>query len=82
MTTEGTTTMSTFVKDWLERIVRTALVAFAVTFLAGLTTDIDLSALRALAISAAMAAGTAILGLLTKPVGNPDSASILPPPAS
>ena len=68
-----------FLKDLLERVVRTFIVAAATVFLTGAPV-LDLhkmSSVRELAVAALAAGGTAVLGLITKQVGSPDTASVI-----
>lgn len=64
----------TYIKDVAERVVRT----FGVAFLTALLTGgvFDLSTTKAAALSGLTAVGTFLLALLTKPVGNSDTASV------
>lgn len=64
--------------DLLERVVRTfvqAALAVVVTDLAGVT---DLDTLKALGVAAAAAGFSAVIGLLGRHVGDPDTASFAP----
>lgn len=72
-----------FLADLAERVIRTFIVAAATVFLtsAPLLDLHDMSSVRELAVAALAAGGTAVLGLLTKAKGSPDTASILTPPA-
>lgn len=64
--------MSTFIKDWLERIFWTALqAAIGVISVEGL----DLPEVWIVVIAAALAM---LKGLIAKQIGNPDSASTVP----
>ena len=70
--------MSLFTRDALERVVRTfvaAAVAVAVTGLAGVT---DLDGLKGLAVAALASGASAVLALLTRSVGDPETASVIP----
>lgn len=69
--------MTKFQADLLERAVRTfvqAALATVATDLAGVT---DLAAARALLVASLAAGVSAVLGLLTRNVGNRDTASVL-----
>lgn len=76
-----------FTADLLERAAKTAVQAFLVTFLGALTASVtpgvafnaawwQSAGLAALA-AGATAAVSAVMSLLSKPVGNPNNASIL-----
>lgn len=72
-----------FWKDLTERVVRTFVSAAALTFGAGLTGVSDLSSAKALAWSGAMAGVTAVLALITGPLGkSKETASIIERPAT
>jgi hypothetical protein len=61
--------MTPFIKDWLERIWKTALAAFVMAFVVPLTDLYSLAAWKGAAITAGMAAVTAIVNLVTKAIG-------------
>ena len=70
--------MSLFTRDALERCVRTfiaAAVAVVVTGLAGVT---SLDGLKGLALCAVATGASAVLALLTRRIGDPDTASVIP----
>lgn len=70
--------MSLFTRDALERCVRTfiaAAVAVVVTGLAGVT---DLDGLKGLAVAAVASGASAALALLTRNIGDPETASVIP----
>ncbi len=69
-----------FTKDLLERVVRTFVVAFLVPVAAGLTSVTDVGTAKALAWAGAIAGGTAVLAVLTKAWGSPDTASVFETP--
>lgn len=70
--------MSPYVKDLLERIVRTFLVVFLGAALAAAPDGgISLEAVQAAALAGVAAVGTLILGILSKPIGNTESAGIV-----
>lgn len=80
--------MSDFTRDLTERVVRTFLTTFLMTYLAGLGPLADNAVLSDLAnadllnraaVAALVAAGTLVLGFLTKNVGSSDTASVLTP---
>lgn len=71
---------TTFLKDYAERVVRTAIQAFLGVLAAGwATTGFNVTSLRALLVAAFSAAAAAIMALLTKGIGSGDTASILTP---
>jgi len=65
----------TFAQDLLERCLRTFIAAALATALAGLAGVSDLTTAKALGMSAITTGITAVVGLLGKFVGEPDSAS-------
>ncbi|MFM7062633.1 MAG: holin [Actinomycetes bacterium] len=70
--------MTKFQKDLLERVLRTfvqAALAVVVTDLAGVT---SVDGAKALLVAAVAAGVSAVVGLLSKNVGDPDSASAIP----
>jgi hypothetical protein len=70
--------MSLFTRDAIERMVRTfiaAAVAVVVTGIAGVT---DLDGLKGLAVAAVASGASAALALLTRHVGDPETASVIP----
>jgi hypothetical protein len=70
--------MSDYTKDLLERIIRTFLVTFLGAVLAAAPSGgISLAAVQAAALAGIAAVGSLILGLLSKPIGDTESASIL-----
>lgn len=80
--------MSNYTGDLIERVGRTAITTFLMTYLAGVGPLSDNAVLADLAnadvlqraaVAALMATGTLILGLLTKGVGSSDSASVITP---
>lgn len=69
--------MSLFTRDALERVVRTFIasaVAVVVTGLAGVT---DLDGLKGLAVAGLAAGASAVLALLTRSIGDPETASVI-----
>lgn len=69
--------MTKFQKDLLERVVRTfaqAALALAATQVAGVT---DMDGAKALLVSAVAAGLAAVIGLVSKDFGDPDSASAI-----
>lgn len=85
--------MSLYSQDLLERVVRTFITTFLMTFIAGvgplgdnavLSDLANADLLNRAAVAAVMAVGTLILGILTKNIGSSDTASVItqpPPPA-
>lgn len=80
--------MNNFAADLTERVVRTFIATFLMTYLAGIGPLGDNAVLADLAnadllqraaVAALISVGTLILGVVTKPIGSPDSASVLPP---
>lgn len=80
--------MSHFASDLVERVTRTFIATFLMTYIAGIGPLGDTAVLADLAnadllqraaVAALMAVGTLILGFATKPFGSPDTASVLPP---
>lgn len=66
----------TFTTDLIERVVRTALFTFlsvASTTVAGVT---DITTAKAALVSAGAAAMSAVVGLLSRNVGRPDTAGM------
>jgi hypothetical protein len=70
-----------FLLDLLERVVRTGIQAALAVLALNLTDVTDLDTAKAVGIAAASAALAAVIGVLTKSIGDPQTASILPPPA-
>lgn len=69
--------MTTFQRDLTERIVRTfaqAALAVVATDFAGVT---DLNSAKAIGVAAVAAGISAVVGLVAKNLGDPDSASVL-----
>jgi hypothetical protein len=70
--------MSPYVKDLLERVVRTFLAVFlGVALAAAPDGGITLEIAQQAALAGVAAVMTLILGVLTKPVGNADTASVI-----
>lgn len=67
--------MTKYQKDLTERIIRGFIAGALTAVIAGLTTVKDMNSLRALAWAAGVAGVSAVLGLLAKGFGSPDSAS-------
>jgi len=66
-----------FVFDLLERVVRTFAVAFLAPVGVGWVTVRDVPSATALAWAGVIAGGTAVLALVARFIGNPDTASVL-----
>jgi len=64
-------------KDIAERIVRTFVAVFGTAVVAGWTSVSDVATAKALAWSGVIAGVTAVLGVITARIGNPDTASVL-----
>lgn len=66
-----------FTRDLLERAVRTFIQTAVAVFVAGWAGDFSTPALRTAALSGLAAGVSAVMSLLAKPVGDPESASVL-----
>jgi hypothetical protein len=69
--------MSLFTRDLIERVVRTFFAASLSVAVAGLAGVTDLDGLRGLAVAAGAAGTTAVLALITRRIGDPDTASVI-----
>lgn len=70
--------MTPYLKDLLERIVRTFIVTFlGVALAAAPDGGISLELAQQAALAGTAAVGTLVLGILSKPVGNTNSAGVL-----
>lgn len=69
--------MTKYQKDFTERVIRGFLVGALTAVIAGLTTVNDMDSARALAWAAGTAGVSAVLSLIAKGFGSPDSASFL-----
>lgn len=69
--------MTKFQKDLTERVVRTFISAALAVVAAGIAGVHDLDGLRGIALAAGAAGVSAVLGLVTKTIGDPNTASVL-----
>lgn len=69
--------MSKFQADLLERVTRTFIAAALAVVATGLAGVHDLDGLRGVALAAGAAGVSAVLGLVTRSIGNPTTASVL-----
>jgi hypothetical protein len=70
--------MSLFARDAIERVVRTFLATAVAVVVSGLAGVTDLDGLKGLAVCAVASGASAALALLTKNVGDPETASVIP----
>lgn len=68
---------TTFLKDLAERVIRTFLAAFLTAAAASAATVTDWSTARAAGAAAAVAGVTAVIALVGRFVGSPDTASFI-----
>jgi CheY-specific phosphatase CheX len=73
-------TVSPFIKDWGERIVRTFLAAALAIVTTNLASVTNLDAAKTLGAAAMTAGVTAVIGLLGRLVGDPNTASVIKTP--
>jgi len=66
-----------FVLDFVERVARTFAVAFLVPVTVGWVTVRDVPSAAALGWAGVIAGGTAVLALVARFIGNPDTASVI-----
>lgn len=69
--------MSPFIKDLLERCARSFVGGLMAVLVANLSSVTDLDAAKAVGVSALYAGAAAVLAVITKQFGNPDTASML-----
>jgi hypothetical protein len=72
--------MTKFQKDLAERVVRTFVAAALAVAAAGIAGVHDLDGLRGIVLAAGAAGVSAVLGLVTKSIGDPTTASVLDQP--
>lgn len=69
--------MSPFIKDLAERVVRTFVAAAVGVIALNLASVTSLDAAKTVGAAAVTAGVTAVLGLITKSIGSPDTASVI-----
>lgn len=69
--------MSLFARDALERVARTFIATAVAVVAAGLSGVTDLDGLKGLAVCAVASGASAVLAVVTRNVGDPDTASVI-----